>query len=58
MKIEMTVSTRPDSSDAEDHISNALQDEGLRRDLESAIEREIETIMGWRDLEVRVKLAV
>jgi len=56
MKISMTVCTQPESFEAEDEISNALQDDGLRRDLESAIEREIEAIMGWRDLEVHIEL--
>ena len=58
MKIIITLRTQPESFEAEDEISNALQDDGLRRDLESSIEREIEAIMGWRDLEVHVELTV
>lgn len=33
-----------------------LQDGGIRGDLESAIEREIEAVMGWRDLRVKVEI--
>ena len=55
MKVKLTIETIPHSLDAEDEIGNALQDDGLRQDLESAIEREIEAIMGWRDLQVKVR---
>jgi len=56
MTVELEIETKPDSFDAEDDISNALQDDGLRRDVERAIEREIEAIMQWRDVRVTARL--
>ena len=56
MKLTLNIETRPQSFDAEDAMENALQDRGLRLDLERAIERELENIMGWRDISVRVSI--
>jgi len=56
MTIELEIETKPDSFDAEADISNALQDGRLRRDVERAIEREIEAIMHWRDMRVTARL--
>lgn len=59
MKIVLTVETVPHSFDIEDEISNALQDNRLREDLEVAVENAIEEIMRWKgDIRASVKAKV
>ena len=58
MKIKLTIETQPHCFEAEDEIGNILQDDEIRGDLESAIEQEIEAMMEWRDLRVKVEIKV
>ena len=58
MKIKLTIETQPHCFEAEDEIGNILQDDGIREDLGLAIGQEIEAIMGWRDLRVKVEIKV
>ena len=59
MKLSLTIETRPQSFDAEDAISNILQDNGLREDLESIIEMKFEEMMSWRDRQqVNVQVSI
>ena len=59
MKLSLTIKTRPQSFDAENAISNILQDNGLREDLESIIEMKFEEMMSWRDIQqVNVQVSI
>lgn len=56
MKLIFEVYTRPESFELEDGILNSLNDDGLREDLEIALENAIEAIMGYKEIQVTVKL--
>ena len=56
MKLYLEITTAPSSFDAEDEIENALMDGGLKGDLESAIEQEIQQLMRWTDIHVSVEI--
>lgn len=56
MKLIFEVYTRPESFELEDGILNTLNDDGLRNDLEIALENALESIMRFQEIKVSAKL--
>lgn len=59
MKFTLEIETRPMSFDILDDLINLLQDDGLRKKLESIIEdylKDFLTHQGMKDIAVRVEL--
>jgi hypothetical protein len=56
MKLEFEIHTSPESFEAEDGIINALNDDGLRSDVETVLALELQQIMWWKDIQVITRL--
>lgn len=56
MNLHFRVEVEPHSFEAEDAILNALNDVGLRSDVEAELSTAIANIMRWRDICVAARL--